>query len=279
MAEARNLGLFPFCVPLGPPIADFGDGPVVIPVGQGTLYPILMPIEDAIKMWWRVKDWQLSFDYYYYEEIEDEYDGSYAEVEQVTLSTRLSQINNISAPFVRALTEQFLVCEKDAAYAGITMSDWQPQVTQNFVITDDPSTPFIDESNSGSFSRTATTMNWSNGPFQTGEELPLFVYSDDTLKNVWMCNQIFVGGASSYRFLGEEVFIADVQIILQDSIYAVSIYDFPPEEGPPSPWLGEVTNITIQPAEWWPYDPLDGGGPIYDSATGAILRPDYIGLS
>ena len=29
----------------------------------------------------------------------------------------------------------------------------------------------------------------------------------------------------------------------------------------------------IEVAEWWPYDPGDGGGPIYDSATGAQLRP------
>jgi hypothetical protein len=31
-------------------------------------------------------------------------------------------------------------------------------------------------------------------------------------------------------------------------------------------------SITVTPAEYWPYDPGDGGGPIYDSATGAQLR-------
>jgi hypothetical protein len=29
---------------------------------------------------------------------------------------------------------------------------------------------------------------------------------------------------------------------------------------------------TISVEEWWPYDPNDGGGPIYNSATGAQLR-------
>jgi hypothetical protein len=28
----------------------------------------------------------------------------------------------------------------------------------------------------------------------------------------------------------------------------------------------------MTPAEYWPYDPEDGGGPIYDTATGAQLR-------
>lgn len=30
--------------------------------------------------------------------------------------------------------------------------------------------------------------------------------------------------------------------------------------------------MSITPHEWWPYDPNDGGGPIYDSTTGAQLR-------
>ena len=29
----------------------------------------------------------------------------------------------------------------------------------------------------------------------------------------------------------------------------------------------------IEPAEYWPYDPQDGGGPIYDTDTGQQLRP------
>ena len=31
-------------------------------------------------------------------------------------------------------------------------------------------------------------------------------------------------------------------------------------------------SVIITPAEYWPYDPDDGGGPIYNSATGAQLR-------
>jgi hypothetical protein len=31
-------------------------------------------------------------------------------------------------------------------------------------------------------------------------------------------------------------------------------------------------SITVTPSEYWPYDPGDGGGPIYDSVTGAQLR-------
>ena len=36
---------------------------------------------------------------------------------------------------------------------------------------------------------------------------------------------------------------------------------------------GYSATITITPEEYWPYDPNDGLGPVYDSATGAQLRP------
>lgn len=39
-----------------------------------------------------------------------------------------------------------------------------------------------------------------------------------------------------------------------------------PNNGPSS------GSITITASEYWPYDPGDGGGPIYDSGTGAQLR-------
>lgn len=32
------------------------------------------------------------------------------------------------------------------------------------------------------------------------------------------------------------------------------------------------SSVTMSPAEWWPYDPDDGGGAIYDTATGAQIR-------
>jgi hypothetical protein len=35
----------------------------------------------------------------------------------------------------------------------------------------------------------------------------------------------------------------------------------------------DTFSLVIEPAEYWPYDPEDGGGPIYDSATGQQLRP------
>ena len=31
--------------------------------------------------------------------------------------------------------------------------------------------------------------------------------------------------------------------------------------------------VVLEAIEYWPYDPGDGGGPIYDTTTGKQLRP------
>jgi|LakMenEpi03Aug12_release.lakeMendotaPanAssembly.Ray.scaffolds.fasta_scaffold116857_3 hypothetical protein len=47
-------------------------------------------------------------------------------------------------------------------------------------------------------------------------------------------------------------------------------------QGPESGCFFE--NITIEAIEYWEYDPEDGGGPIYDKFTGAVLRPEYFDI-
>ena len=46
--------------------------------------------------------------------------------------------------------------------------------------------------------------------------------------------------------------------------------------GPFSETLYVITslNATLTATEYWPYDPNDGGGPIYDTATGVRIRDD-----
>jgi hypothetical protein len=50
--------------------------------------------------------------------------------------------------------------------------------------------------------------------------------------------------------------------------FPVYIYSYPSDGGT----VGDFSH-TIAATEYWPYDPGDGGGPIYDSTTGAQLRP------
>jgi hypothetical protein len=46
-------------------------------------------------------------------------------------------------------------------------------------------------------------------------------------------------------------------------------YNYPP----PVPLTDSAGFFTISPSEYWPYDPEDGGGPIYNKDTGQQLRP------
>ena len=45
------------------------------------------------------------------------------------------------------------------------------------------------------------------------------------------------------------------------------------------PFLSIGGLMEIKPVSWWPYDPGDGGGPIWDVSTGTQIRFDLPGLS
>lgn len=49
---------------------------------------------------------------------------------------------------------------------------------------------------------------------------------------------------------------------------------YPPQAAAPDPETGimRYDYLEMRPIEWWPYDPKDGGGPIYDPENGDRLR-------
>ena len=52
MDKVRHLGLFPFCVP------EYGGLPAW--AGPGTLYPVGVSLETAMRWFWRVKTWHIN---------------------------------------------------------------------------------------------------------------------------------------------------------------------------------------------------------------------------
>lgn len=80
----------------------------------------------------------------------------------------------------------------------------------------------------------------------------------------------YVNGAGSIGTFLTELPDGDIPggTIIMDGITLPSYFqsNLYPTNGPSS------GSITITASEYWPYDPGDGGGPIYDSATGAQLR-------
>jgi hypothetical protein len=84
--------------------------------------------------------------------------------------------------------------------------------------------------------------------------------------------------SEDYDFLGEISFL-DHTIVLKFKAndYGTSI-DTPPSSGPagPSSSYGKTTSFSFKmyPSAYWPYDPNDGLGPIYNSETGERIRFD-----
>jgi hypothetical protein len=74
----------------------------------------------------------------------------------------------------------------------------------------------------------------------------------------------FIGGMAGME-RGEGRVVTGGQLELLD---VVSDFSFTQ----PDYFVG-VGGLTIKAVEYWPYDPGDGGGPIYDTETGAQIRP------
>jgi hypothetical protein len=75
----------------------------------------------------------------------------------------------------------------------------------------------------------------------------------------------FIGGmAGMERVAGRVVTEGQLEILGAVSDFSFTQPDYFP---------GGVADLTIKAAEFWPYDPGDGGGPIYDTNTGAQIRP------
>ena len=244
-----------------------------------------MPLEDVVAMYWRVKKWRYTFDIYWSEDDpilsvfsysnerelypgqsslliqSQEYDGNQAG-EFVDLE------NSIQPEWDENNDEKFLICRTNGQKhfshtknivsirgSGGTLgasagTGFQTSLEWNF-----PTPP--------AFARTATTGE--------DEFLPTVRFQATTLwwnriyaskwtfdpANIFPINGTY--GTFSYNFLGKT--------------YSTDIYAYNPLYTGSAFGYTLSINASLEAIEYWPYDPKDGFGPIYDKDTGAQLRP------
>lgn len=284
MASVRSLRLFPWgCVPRFPPESTLGglteDGEptgerLIFDTGSGTYYPFEMPISHAVQMWWRVRHWKLSFEYYYFRTLTTEDPGSYQETPQeaITLTTEDSPPSDaFSAPYLFAEDEMDLACRGgfgDYETAAVQLQ-WTKEITRNFVITTPPA-------RSGSF-QAPLVAAFSVSTQQQGFPPPFCFTASSSEFNggriagsiVHACFELSIGGHSTLRAPGAEpTATAQLKLGFLGKTYSAQMYCQPDAN------IDEqISSVIMEPIEFWPYNPGDGGGPIYDKTTGSQLRP------
>lgn len=304
MSTVRHLGFFPRRFEMWPS-ADLTDNGLL-----SGLYPeIWMPLPMAMAMYWRVKKWRFSFSAAWAEINSGDATFSYSAqrdftVGQASILTQEQQRddgppvvvggftdkeNILSAELGKNVGETKLVCGVDpAVYNVLIPQDYGDPIVEE-VVSDHHFKCSIKAdlvwATGGTFAGTSgTNINadiywpWIGRPavfYRTNpgtgliEMLPTIQFEASTVR--WTAIRAYpwtvpgnnlplsgTYGTMSYKLL-DETFTAP--------LYATNNRSH----------LGNFSNflnatVTLEAIEYWPYDPEDGGGPIYDKDTGSQLR-------
>jgi hypothetical protein len=269
MATVRHLGLFPFCIPVYPPTAKVNDSTIIFPTGPYTQYPFATKTQQACAIWWRVKKWKLTFTFSEYFDLalyEGLPSGSFVKVDPTTITLIGDTETGNGGSRVLIEKENDLICASGAEETSFIFSfEWQAQRVGQIT---NPPTPINYTQNYNASLFTNTDIQQSGFP-------PAFVFAEgqelQTNPDLWVAFGINIASFFSERPTATNYgSMAEVKC-LGKTIGQISLgTEFNTESIGYTPTL---SNVVVEPHEYWPYDPGDGGGPIYDSTTGAQLRP------
>ena len=297
MATVRHINHFPGTCRRGSTIvSDFPAGYVVgvnqdfFPVGEGPLtpFPVQVSLKEAMRLLWTVKTWKarLTIDYYrnlaWPPDAPEWMPGSYIKtVSPVTLETSDSNIYTNANWMNLCPDERKIVCMEEREYSSIQIN-WVLDVEferKLIYMEDDEVVEEVDTFTDG------VSIGIQMGILGTSAFLPRFVreegfdhYNPPPLDDqmLWLGAEIEIGlpgfsvGSASGYYQGN--FSAHTQSAFEYLGKSLTIPLGVSGESPPNAYSVSITNFTWGPETYWPYDPNDDLGPIYDSATGAQLR-------
>ena len=266
-------------------------------------YPqIWMPPEYALAMYWRVKKWRFNFEIDWAEtnaadaawnwSVSREFTAGQSSVlvEESIEGGGLAVVSDITSDELsKDTTEKKLVC-------GVDASSYEETVTPDF------GDPYILETvidahfdcavrginvkaSSGTFAGSAGTSVGADIQWDWGNRTAAYVRTNQTTGKLEMLPTIYFE-ATTFRWIRILAFdwtipstllpqgqYGEFSYVLLGQTFTAPVYAYNERAS-----VGGFTNTldvvaSLEAIEYWPYDPGDGLGPIYDSTTGAQLRP------
>jgi hypothetical protein len=263
MATVKHLGLFPFCVSPYPPNSHI-DRPIQ-EAGPFTEYPFKLPVRLCTRMWWTVKHWRISFEYYKLRL----FDGGGSRLETASVSVVTNAAELVLRDYVTAIensggNERDLICITSGIGYEEAARAFQWSVPVSVEIQTIDGTIFDTEQFTVFFA-----TNWDNQ--QVSFSAPFAKSEIENDSNLWVAMSFGFGAVNSY-IRPEDV--GDGQIVGVGTFSLLGQNREVPVVGQVSFDTASFTidNLLIEPIEFWEYDPGDGRGPIYDKDTGKQLR-------
>lgn len=264
MASVKHLGLFPWCPYKNKQdVADrlyFGN---TSPIDQqiSIFEGLSMPLSDAVAMYWRVKTWRVHGYINATSGLTDENgDTIWDQIDfDLTFGPQISSETQYVCRHFDGNT--WLNIPWSSPTFSATISGLAYSTTFTFDIIPFYSPFLLSANNRFGFAHFASWPQ-DNTP---SIDASMYVWTRAALSDS-------AGGDIVYTqlsdFDGEDKSPVSIPISFLGKQYTLNKFVLFAEGGTGS-------DFNIEATEYWPYDPEDGGGPIYDTSSGAIIRPDY----
>jgi hypothetical protein len=301
MATVRHLGLFPsqqFLAGFMPCVADVS----LASLQNLSRYPdIWMPSEDITAMYWRVKKWRYSFNgdwSYILTTLEESFNifqtnsnSSEFSVGQLTV-TLAEGVPNYRVNVIRPAesgtygeiptSETKLICGPQS----FTYPAFDADEDGNLIIVDVEDKHhftfgYEDDGIGNTFSYDASYISSSGAFSNIRRAIPAFYRETSNGREYILAlnfSASLSAGSGRYFLYGQALGLSsemDAGTFTYEFLgktYTAPIVARPITFGSSRTPLNVSAYFTLEAIEYWPYDPEDGGGPIYNKDTGAQLR-------
>ena len=238
MATVRHLGLFPWCVD---PASTFFETEAAI-------------IEKAVPMWWRVKKWQFSCVVYLVDR--DGNSSSFVFDRQLDVTEQVSEFYELPTN-QQIKNEKSLVCYQNYNFEWEIVSDYEnpSDAVATIAVGINPSISMRFNDGLPIYSK---PYGYTPSPLEAPYGIIAVNFADKTFYFVMIGTALApvpCGGGEGRLEFGDSCNPDNGELEFNPDAVRVTV----------------VSGI-LTAAEYWPYDPGDGLGPIYDATTGAQLR-------
>jgi hypothetical protein len=210
-------------------------------------------------MWWTVKHWKITGSYYYYRTLPPEgYEEISGSIDVTTDDLIFASTDFVNRILANGGNEKKLVCER-GRFGGQRNFQWTIELDR---VADDGNGPVESTTTS------PLNLDFGGARFQTGTA-PQFAKSEITPENINNPAELWVNMAIGFASWSTESSQKDRQAVCAFNLLNISkeIVLYSGESD-----ATETLELTLEPLEFWEYDPGDGKGPIYDKTTGETLR-------
>lgn len=243
MASVRHLGFFPHCVPTSNPIFNAND--------RWSAEILECDLFTAMALFWRIKKLKLNIVATYSYDAYDEYGGTYP----YTNTKSFELVYSLTSPS----DELGLICS--GPFWVVTTQNSPVEIwnatespTLNFSPTWRDGETYYVGSNFGAIVR-------DNAESPAGAIGAALLFGLPPLDHPWWDGYPVSDIVSFSREtidLGNNIKVTTNVVTFESSKF----------------YNTSIDSWELRADEFWPYDPEDGGGPIYNSATGARIRND-----